>query len=490
MTSTYSGPVSGMWTIDGVDWEPISEIIAAETGLLHWGPELPTTSTGTHTLGARIDSPNSLTSGTITYQVLELAAGPSDHLIGFAFPPSVEADGISTSSLVFFIVDEDGTLVTDDNSTEVTFTLSGEGSVTSSAIAERGVASATYTAGTSEGEATITAIAWLAMGLDTKSVTITLAPSIQHLLARYDYCRDDLTDLRMDMFLSPLDRPLSSSYDCSDADIFVDTRIRYGVPTAQDLESFERLALAAQVARMGYRWAPVAGDGNPIGDPQPIGGAQELMHAGVKNTYGAVSSGISIAALLHGVIGQSGWSVVRTILKSIANWLLKLSTNTIDRIIEGILDKEVANSLSGLGTAIRVSLETIIAGPDFSMAGLLENPAVTGPVTADYLGDRIEKLQPDLNQAVSWANSNTSAGSIESARQDVAERISLIRTKSSSALSRIQSMEDSYTPDWVSMSDMFENLKDAVASGDLAVIRDAFMNTMGDMVGTNKFVFA
>ncbi|MGB7060777.1 MAG: invasin domain 3-containing protein, partial [Candidatus Zixiibacteriota bacterium] len=417
LTSTYSGPISGRWTIDGDDLAYISETVESFTSITITGPALPTSDLGAHTLGAIIESPNLISAPQINYEVVEPDVGVPHKISLSAMPAIVLADGISQALLTARVEDQNGILVTSDNGRVISFSLSGDGTLPAppTAVTESGVAQLYYTSGTSPGTATVTVEA---TGLVSGQVEISLvANDLDGLLTEYDYIVDKLSSLKI---YSLGGIPLINSYDQEEADEFVDTKIRPGSPTPEDLESFQRLLLSEKALLYGYHY--IYDPQGPLSDPDRVRGADEMWDMGVRNIARSLLVGLGVKRLVDEfikTIGKSGL-LKKFFQGKIKEKLMAYINKKITKFVLDILF--VAKNLVR-DEQTRGRIDLLFPVIKESISGLLNQQVdlvqLSGEPVLRVAGDQfalatfhVERTQYDLDNAAYWADNNIHTGSL------------------------------------------------------------------------------
>ncbi|MFH2048657.1 MAG: hypothetical protein ABIJ12_04340 [bacterium] len=468
MTSAYTGNFNGRWILDGSDWVDIDEVIIGNQGLIVYGPSFVSLEEGIHTLTAELDYPNSISSNTITFEILQIPGDEADHLEVIASPGAIVADGVQESQIFAYMLDANSNLAIADNDREVTFTLIGDGSLSSlSTTTADGVASVTYTAGTTPGSVIINGNA-LGVGDDDCTIILNTA-ELEVLLAQYDYLSVRFSNLELDMFWPLFNIPLLNNYDMYDANLFVDNQIRYVNPTPENLESFERLLLAEKCLHFGYRHKPSI---SPVIDfPNKIAGAQELWDAGTRNLAQALLAALGIYNLADGMLKSMETSgILKKFIKELGfrkllNNLIKNSIKFVAGLAESVInllpaDEEFRNTIQVLIATLKTDITELLSSEitgELDLKALAISPVIRFGGDEIGLGVHVNTTEDDFQNAVNWAINNNYSGDLNTAENQIQTKIMIMKAYSETYMSDIQMHEYEF-----SSEDIFQSMQDCM----------------------------
>lgn len=395
---TFSGTVTGYWTVDGTSGGSFSKSMTPSRGTVVNSGPLPTGTTGTHSVQCVLISPASMVSAPVSYAVSDLYPGPAASIHISVSPANLYADGASQATISAMVLDSQGILVTGESGRAVTASVSGSGSVAPMfGQFSNGQWLTTYTAGHDPGQAQITIGS---TGLSPAVLTVNLWPA--PLAALKNGAMESLNDLAgLKVELPPYSGmiPVFPSYEVEAARSFVDNA------TIADTAALSRLTLSARYLKRVFHYDPAicptacGGAGNP--------GALGLADDFVSNSIGAMLVSVAVVRTLS-KIQQSLSAYQRVLFNGTLNSCIKLVLDYIDKTFTAVLNRDP--SLTPQDQAAFREVKTYVFGylntqldAGMGLLSLASSASVRHPLVAFLVGGHYVGMetQQTLARAVS-----------------------------------------------------------------------------------------
>jgi len=419
MTGTYEGEVTGAWYLDGEHHADFTTNMIPSEGAQVNITALPTSDIGTHTIQVRLTSPNEISSNAITYYIVDIQPGAPAKLRLTVAPTAIEANGTSTSTITTEILDGYGNLVKNDNGREITFSVSGEGTLSSTtALTQNGKATVTLQSTTTPDDKVV--VTANANGLESDSVNVqTYVEDAEPYLTWAHINANMLADI---------------GYDTSGVEDFLSTQIEVDNPTPEAIESLKRLELMLDLLVKAYYGTK--------GDL--TGGTNILLNDFSENIGSVVALAITypivIKALLVKLAHKAGFRLLGVWIEALAqgactkcvDFVADLTRNAVDLVGPGPIADAVQEFVDVASLAANEFMTKKMTG-DFDpieAAKLLIEKIFQagGPILAQKI--YVHYTQPVLDQAVSLAESNTYGGTYKSGKNSVTIALVGISTES------------------------------------------------------------
>ena len=233
--------------------------------------------------------------------------------------------------------------------------------------------------------------------------------SIPVELEQYDVLSSRLRNLELDIW-SGIGFAVINDYDMGACDNFVDTEIRTGGATSDELEGFYRLLLAAKLINAGYRYEPDEYD--PLPETEPIQGAEIMWDAGIRNTVRVVLAGFGLFKLAESSLEKTLLNkLVMKIVAAAADFMLDIGQEIFETLINNIdIDPDDERTLELVNGTIRSALAETVEGAveqDICWECLVVEPIVRPSVL-----ERAISLSyvPSTQSAVDWAAQLSAGG--------------------------------------------------------------------------------
>jgi len=409
MTGTYEGKITGAWYLDGEHYADFTTNMTPANGAEISITGLPTWEIKPRTIQVRLTSPNAISSNAVTYYVAAIQPGTPAKLRLTANPTAIKANGASTSTLTAQVLDGYGYLVSGDKDRVITFSVSGEGKLSSpTALTQNGKATVTLQSTTTpDNHVTVTASA---EGLASSDVIVqTYTSSVEPYLT---WTRADASRLA------------DIGFNISGVEDFLRTQIEVPNPTLEAIESLKRLELMLDLMVKAYYGTKFDEKGTPTD------GAMILIHDFSENIGSVIALAVEYPFIIQAILAKAAddipWAGVwltkfaQTVAQKTIDFVADLAGNITDIVGRGPVADAVQVFIKTARETVhrildeKMSGESVIDPVGLSGFVIEEIVAIGGPILASQI--YVSYTQPVLDQAVSLAQSNKYGGTYEDAK--------------------------------------------------------------------------
>jgi len=318
-----------------------------------------------------------------------------------------------------------------------------------------------------------------------QTVTVSYEISPDLALAQYDFLRNRLENLQVDLFLPLLLYPLVNSYEMDDANSFVDTWIRPGNPNEVQIESFQRLLMVANLMNAAYRYLPSETD--PLTETEMIRGGQEMWDLAIKNTISAITPVLAIQSLAPAKKGK----IAEYITKLMNKWI-KTNLEFLREFRRLIPDENTRRSWD----AVMATLNTLLIdclGQKSLVTCAVDNVATRVIIDEAALSlVYVNSSQEAIDEAGAWSLHNDFTNSIEDAFTNYQLVRDDIKLMTDNTAASVADLESQFGPEVIAEleQEIVDLFKSELTWKNVGAMLTALRDLFKELLGVNKLAYS